>query len=155
MLSKCSLVWHRAIVCSLSCIASLLSPWRKLQAYLEVKTSTATTADSGSSDILRSDRIAGGSLPTVLNSLYMLANFLTEPWQQGLVIIAVIAFSLLLSILRFRVTQNFVNIVFVAYGGAILLIGLAGLLSLGHPAPVDYSAPHWAPTWGNATFYGT
>lgn len=83
------------------------------------------------------------------------ANFLTESWQQGLMIIAIIAFSLLLSILRFRVTQNFVNIVFVAYGGAILLIGLAGLLSLGHPAPVDYSAPHWAPTWGNATFYGT
>src|SRR6266487_1121424 len=83
------------------------------------------------------------------------SNFLTEPWQQGVVIIAVIAFSFVLSILRFRVTQNFVNIVFVAYGGAILLIGLVGLLSLGHPAPVDYSAPHWAPTWGNATFYGT
>src|SRR5438876_9713232 len=57
-------------------------------------------------------------------------NFLTEAWQQGLVIVAVIAFSFLLSILRFRVTQNFVNIVFVAYGGAILLIGVAGLISL-------------------------
>src|SRR3989441_12061872 len=32
------------------------------------------------------------------------ANFLTEPWQQGLVIILVIAFSFVLSILRFRVT---------------------------------------------------
>ena len=60
-----------------------------------------------------------------------------------------------MSILRFRVTQNFVNIVFVAYGGAILLIGLAGLLSLGHPAPVDYSPHAWALNWGNATFYGT
>ena len=83
------------------------------------------------------------------------SNFLTEPWQQGVVIIAVIAFSFVLSILRFRVTQNFVNIVFVAYGGAILLIGLAGLLSLGHPAPVDYSPHAWALNWGNATFYGT
>ena len=83
------------------------------------------------------------------------ANFLTEPWQQGLVIILVIAISFVLSILRFRVTQNFVNVVFVAYGGAILLIGLAGLLSLGHPAPVDYSASHWQLNWGNATFYGT
>jgi len=83
------------------------------------------------------------------------ANFLTEPWQQGVLIIAVIAFSFLLSVLRFRVTQNFVNVVFVAYGGAILLIGLAGLLSLGHPAAVDYSPHAWSPTWATATFYGT
>ena len=46
-------------------------------------------------------------------------SFLTDAWQQGLVIIVVIAFSFIMSILRFRVTQNFVNIVFVAYGGAI------------------------------------
>src|SRR5256885_17052122 len=83
------------------------------------------------------------------------SNFLTEPWQQGVVIIAVIAFSFVLSILRFRVTQNFVNIVFVAYGGAILLIGLAGLLSLGHPAPVDYSPHASSLNWGKATLYGT
>src|SRR5213593_1881256 len=83
------------------------------------------------------------------------ATLLTDAWQQGLVIILVIAFSFLLSILRFRVTQNFVNIVFLAYGGAILLIGLAGLLSLGHPAPVDYSPHAWFPTWATATFYGT
>src|SRR5436305_10101712 len=83
------------------------------------------------------------------------SNFLTEPWQQGVLIIAVIAFSFVLSILRFRATQNFVNIVFVAYGGAILLIGLAGLLSPGHPAPVDYSPHAWSLNWGNATFYGT
>lgn len=81
--------------------------------------------------------------------------FLTEAWQQGVAIIVVIAFSFLLSIMRFRLTQNFVNVVFVAYGGAILLIGLAGVLSLGHPAPVDYSPTHWSLNWGNATFYGT
>src|SRR5260370_14472809 len=57
-------------------------------------------------------------------------NLLVQPWQQGVVIIAVIAFSYLLSILRFRATQNFVNVVFVAYGGAILLVGLAGVLWL-------------------------
>src|SRR6516225_3873814 len=57
-------------------------------------------------------------------------NLLTEPWQQGVIILAVIAFSFVLSVLRFRVTQNFVNIVFLAYGGAIVLIGLAGLLAI-------------------------
>lgn len=84
-------------------------------------------------------------------------NLLTDAWQQGVVIIAVIAFSFLLSILRFRVTQNFVNIVFVAYGGAILLIGLAGLLALvgGHAAKVDYSPAKWGINIGNLTFYGT
>src|SRR6202140_940317 len=81
--------------------------------------------------------------------------WLTEAWQQGIVIILVIAFSYVISVLRFRVTQNFVNVVFVAYGGAILLIGVAGLLSAlgGHAAPVDYSAPKWGLNWGNATFY--
>src|SRR3989454_3923421 len=85
------------------------------------------------------------------------ANFLTKPWQQGLVIILVIAFSFVLSVLRFRVTQNFVNIVFLAYGGAILLIGIAGLLMLfgGHAAAVDYSAPKWSPSIATYTFYGT
>src|SRR3989440_1927665 len=84
------------------------------------------------------------------------SNFLTEPWQQGVVIIAVIAFSFVLSVLRFRVTQNFVNIVFVAYGGAILMIGLAGVLWLlsGHAPQADFSAKSWSLNGGNYTFYG-
>src|SRR3989442_1902442 len=84
------------------------------------------------------------------------SNFLTEPWQQGLMIVAVIAFSLILSILRFRATQNFVNVVFVAYGGAILLIGLAGLLWLlgGHAPKAYFSVHSWALTRNNYTFFG-
>src|SRR5207302_11498200 len=84
------------------------------------------------------------------------ANFLTEPWQQGVVIIAVIAFSFVLSILRFRVTQNFVNIIFVAYGGAILLIGLAGVLWLlsGHAPQSNFSAQSWSLNKTNFTFFG-
>src|SRR5258707_11959036 len=65
---------------------------------------------------------------------------LTEAWQQGLVIIAVIAFSFFLSVLRFRATQNFVNVIFVAYGGAIFLICLVGplLVFCGHQPPTDF-----------------
>jgi len=72
------------------------------------------------------------------------------------VIIAVIAFSYLLSILRFRATQNFVNVVFVAYGGAILLVGLAGVLWLigGHAPQADFSAKSWSLNSGNWTFFG-
>src|SRR6266581_1505276 len=84
------------------------------------------------------------------------SNLLTQPWQQGLMIIAVIAFSLILSVLRFRATQNYINIVFVAHGGAILLIGLAGLLWLfgGHAPQANFSASSWALTKNNYTFYG-
>src|SRR3989454_3152605 len=86
------------------------------------------------------------------------ANFLTDPWQQGLVIVAVIVFSCVLSVLRFRVTQNFVNIIFIAYGAAILLIGLAGVLWLvsGHAPNTDLSfkASNWGLNAGNFTFYG-
>lgn len=84
-------------------------------------------------------------------------SWLADPWQQGLIIVLVIAFSALISVLRFRVTQNFVNTIFVAYGGAILLIGVAGLISLigGHAAAVDYSAPHWGLNGANVTFYAT
>lgn len=84
------------------------------------------------------------------------SNFLTEPWQQGFVIVLVIAFSFILSVLRFRVTQNFVNIIFLAYGGAILLIGVAGVLWLlgGHAPQADFSAKSWSLGPGNFTFYG-
>ncbi len=82
-------------------------------------------------------------------------SWLAAPWQQGLVIVLVIAFSCWFSILRFRVTQNFVNAIFVCYGGAILLIGIAGLVSVigGHAAAVDYSAPKWGLNGSNLTFY--
>ena len=86
-------------------------------------------------------------------------TLLAEPGSQGLVIILVITFSFLLSVLRFRVTQNIVNIVFVTYGGAILLVGIAGVLWLvtGHPSNTSLSlhTNNWLPNGSNITFYGT
>ena len=58
---------------------------------------------------------------------FNVVNPLGALWQQGIIILAVIWFSSALSILRFRVTQNLVNGVFVIYGAAILTVGLAGL----------------------------
>src|SRR3989449_2014204 len=83
-------------------------------------------------------------------------NPLADLWQQGIIILAVIWFSSALSILRFRVTQNLVNGVFVIYGAAILTVGLAGLAWLlgGHPAANDFSRNAFGLNSGNATFYG-
>src|SRR5947199_5077135 len=68
-------------------------------------------------------------------------SWLSQPWQQGLVILAVIWFSTVLSILRFRVTQNMVNTVFVVYGAAIAAVALAGIAWLvsGHQAANSFS----------------
>jgi amino acid transporter len=61
-----------------------------------------------------------------------------------------------LSILRFRVTQNLVNVVFVIYGAAIAAVGLAGVAWLlgGHPAANDFSPSAFSLNSSNATFYG-
>src|SRR6266702_4698623 len=87
---------------------------------------------------------------------FNVVNPLGALWQQGIIILAVIWFSSALSILRFRVTQNLVNGVFVIYGAAILTVGLAGLAWLlgGHPAANDFSRSAFGLNSGNATFYG-
>src|SRR6195256_6989101 len=87
---------------------------------------------------------------------FNVVNPLADLWQQGVIILAVIWFSSGLSILRFRVTQNLVNGVFVIYGAAILAVGLAGLAWLlgGHPAANDFSRSAFGLNSGNATFYG-
>jgi glutamate:GABA antiporter len=71
---------------------------------------------------------------------------LTENWQIGVVILLVIAFSALMSLLRLRITQNYVNVEFFAYATAIFLIGLAGVVWLlkGNPSATDFSAG-WDP----------
>jgi glutamate:GABA antiporter len=87
---------------------------------------------------------------------FLNSSWLQQPWQQGVVILAVIWFSTVLSILRFRVTQNLVNGVFVIYGAAIATVALAGIAWLlgGHPAANDFSASTFSLNGSNATFYG-
>jgi glutamate:GABA antiporter len=82
---------------------------------------------------------------------------------QGLLIIGFILLSAVLALLRFRVTQNIVNVVFVLYGLGIALMLLAGIAHLagGHAAatdPTDFAA--WKPSadtginFSNWTFFG-
>ncbi len=95
-----------------------------------------------------------------LGNLYHLPLLqLPDPGSQGLVIILLITISFLLSILRFRLTQNLVNMIFLIYGSAIILIGMAGLVWLmkGNASNTDFSfrGGQWSLNGTNFTFYGT
>src|SRR5262245_24973115 len=82
------------------------------------------------------------STGTVVSQLLQyLAGWTFAPWLQGIVILAVIGLAASVSALRFRLTQNAVNLVFVLYGLGILLVGLAGVLWLatGHKSFTDFS----------------
>src|SRR5260370_37568536 len=104
--------------------------------------------------------ISGGDLVvTYIQSLGGLygRKLLQDPGSQGLVIILLITISFLLSILRFRLTQNLVNMIFLIYGSVIVLIGMAGLVWLikSHPSITDFFFQKWGPNIINFPFYGT
>src|SRR6266852_5233833 len=100
--------------------------------------------------------VCGSLVSTFITDLFSRfgVTVLDQPWELGLVIIAVTAISFWLSAVRFRAAQNIVNVVFVVYGGAILLIGLAGLLWLvtGHATHTNlaFNGGGWAITFGGA-----
>jgi glutamate:GABA antiporter len=76
----------------------------------------------------------------VAGLLQSLGGWTFPAWLQGLIILAVIVVAGVVSTLRFRLTQNAVNLVFVLYGMAILLVGLAGVLWLaqGHASFTNF-----------------
>ena len=73
--------------------------------------------------------------------LQYLGNWTFQPWFQGVVILAVIAVAAVVSALRFRLTQNAVNVIFVLYGLAIMLVALSAVLWLaqGHHSYASFS----------------
>jgi amino acid transporter len=83
---------------------------------------------------------------------------LSKAWEQGLVILAVLWFSALMSMLRLRMTQTYANWAVVFYGAGIFVIGLAGILWLigsGHSATTGWgTASNWAIHSGNWTWFG-
>jgi amino acid transporter len=102
--------------------------------------------------------VAAGIL--VANFVQQIAAFtdneiLTENWQIGIVVLAVLWFSATMSLLRMRLTQNYVNVQFFAYAAAIFLIGLAGVVWLlkGNPSATDFGAG-WNPFQGDKLALG-
>ncbi len=89
-------------------------------------------------------------------------NWLGAPWQQGLLIIAIIAFSALVSVQSFRVVQNTVNFVMgltLLATAIIILAGVAWLIS-GHPSATNFGdfsqwKINWNPGTTNIGLFGT
>ena len=80
------------------------------------------------------------------------------PWQQGLVLVAVIAFSGVLAVQRTATILNLVKVVLVLAFVAVFLVGLAGAVWLtgGHPADktfVTNTAAGWGFAWNPSGYY--
>src|SRR5207247_9795649 len=98
--------------------------------------------------------VTGGILvATFLQQIGTLANhsILTKNWEVGLVVLAVLWFSAAMSLLRMRLTQNYVNVQFFFFAAAICLIGLCRVLwpADGHPAANSFAAANWKPFLGD------
>lgn len=96
----------------------------------------------------------------VANFLQQVAAFsdnaiLDKNWQIGIVVLLVLWFSAAMSLLRMRVTQNYVNIQFYFYVGAIFVMGLAGVVWLlkGNPTATDFGTG-WDPFQGDTLALG-
>ena len=73
----------------------------------------------------------------------MRSDWLVAPWQQGLVISAVLIFAGVVAIQRFRTVQNIINVLVCLVMLASFLIALSGIvwLATGHHSATNFS--HW------------
>ena len=87
--------------------------------------------------------LTGSASVTIIQTLW--PGMLTPAWQQALVILGIVWFSAILSVQRFRLTQNYVNFQFVFYAGAVFLIGLSAIIWLanGHQVANSFALEHW------------
>jgi amino acid transporter len=82
-------------------------------------------------------------------------TILTKNWEIGIVVLVVVWFSAAMSLLKMRVTQNYVNVQFFFYVAAIFVMGLAGLVWLlkGNPSATDFGTG-WDPFQGEKLALG-
>ena len=100
--------------------------------------------------------IGSDALVTTLQGLNN--AWLTAPWQQGMVILAVVIVATAISIGRMRATQSIINIIMMLTILTTLLIALSCVIWLtqGHYAQTDFSlkVANWAPNPANFFFFG-
>jgi amino acid transporter len=81
-----------------------------------------------------------------------------KPWSAGLIVLLVLWISCLFGVLRFRLTQNYVNIQFLLYSFCLIMIGISGFVWLagGHHAANSFALHGSSLTgWGQWTFFST
>jgi len=89
------------------------------------------------------------------------SNWLVEPWQQGIVLLVLIALTGILAIQRYRTVQNILNMVIGLTFIGVFIIGLAGIVWLaeGHASATSFSHfsdwnISWNPAPGNIFLFG-
>jgi len=83
-------------------------------------------------------------------------NWLVAPWQQGLVLILIVALSGVLAVQRFRTVLNIVKVTLGLAFLAVLLVGIAGVAWLlqGHHAVASFrTASDWGFAWNPQGYY--
>ncbi len=82
--------------------------------------------------------------------------WLVLPWQQGFVLMLLLAFSGVVAVQPFRTVLTIVNVTLGIAFLAVLLIGLAGVVSLlqGHHSATSFStSADWGLTWSPQGYY--
>src|SRR5947209_1643440 len=84
------------------------------------------------------------------------ANWLSEPWQQGALILAVLLLAGGLSVLPLRLVMRMAKAVIVLYGVGIFAVGLAGIVWLlsGHPLQFSFTTGHVGSGTERLALYG-
>jgi len=83
-------------------------------------------------------------------------NWLVQPWQQGLVLMLILAFSGVIATQRFASTLTLVKVVLAIAFLAVFMTGLAGLVWLlqGHPVAISFKTPaDWGLAWNPNGYY--
>lgn len=83
--------------------------------------------------------VGGSTFISILQGLN--SSWLTEPWQQGLVVLIIIAVATIINLQRFRTVQNFINIAAFIILVAVILMGLSAVVwfAKGHASMTSFS----------------
>jgi glutamate:GABA antiporter len=84
------------------------------------------------------------------------ANWLTEPWQQGIIVIIILLVVGLFSILPLQLIMKVARVVIALYGIGIFIVGMAGAIWLlsGHPPQVSLTTGPLGLHGHNIVLYG-
>lgn len=85
------------------------------------------------------------------------SNWLTQPWQQGLVLSIIVIFTTVIALQPARVLAIIANFTMASIGLAVVIVGLAGVTWLlrGHPNATDFhQVSGWGINPGNIGLFG-